>query len=266
MTMNGEARGKWTVFEAKEGFVVIRLLNPPMNVLTREMRAEIASWIERFNEDDSLRATVLTGEGARGFSAGADLKEFKRLLDENRWREHAEDEHTVYASIADSPKPVIAALHGFVLGGGLELALACDLRIADEETKLGLPEAKIGIFPAGGGTERLPRLIGIPKALELMWLGEPIAAEEALRIGLVNRVVPPGRSLATAEAWAATIAARPLTSIRTIKALVRGGMEMNFGKAESLAVEALGELFRTHDLREGVEAFLEKRSPRFEHR
>jgi enoyl-CoA hydratase/carnithine racemase len=175
-------------------------------------------------------------------------------------------EHDAYQRLQRLPQPVIAALRGYVLGGGLELALACDLRVADETAQLGLPEIRLGVFPAGGGTQRLSRLIGAPRAKELMLLGEPIDVHEAQRLGLVNRVVPPGEALDAALDLARNIAERPGLAVRAIKRAVDGGLEEGPERGEELEREQISRLYGSHDAREGVAAFLERRPPRFEHR
>src|SRR5262245_6470933 len=175
-------------------------------------------------------------------------------------------EHDTYLRVQHLPQPVIAALRGHVLGGGLELALACDLRVADETARLGLPEIRLGVFPAAGGTQRLTRLIGAPRAKELMLLGEPIDVHEARRLGLVNRVVPPGEALAAALDLARTIAEQPALAVRAIKRAVDGGLEEGPERGEELEREQISRLYGSHDAREGVAAFLERRPPRFEHR
>ena len=161
------------------------------------------------------------------------------------------------------PVPTIAAIEGHCLGGGLELALACDLRVAGETSRLGLPEVKLGVFPGGGGTERLPRLIGEARARELIYTGEPVDAREAWRIGLVNRLAPAGQALAAAQELGRVIAARPGITLRTVKAVMDRGLAMDLLQAEQVAIEAIAELFQSEAVREGVAAFLEKRAPRF---
>jgi enoyl-CoA hydratase/carnithine racemase len=207
---------------------------------------------------------VLTGAGDRAFSAGSDIREFPRDAEAGRQRSIAE--HACYDAIERLPQPVIAALHGHVLGGGLELALACDLRIADASTRLGLPEVKLGVFPSGGGTQRLPRLVGAARAKELMFLGEPIDAAEAQRVGLVNRVVDPGRSLETALNLAHDLSQRPALAIQAIKQAVDIGLREGPVAGQAAEDELIASLFTSHDVAEGVSALLAKRAPQFEHR
>ena len=207
---------------------------------------------------------MLAGAGDRAFSAGSDVREFPR--DPAAGMRRARLEHDSYRRLQQMPQPVVAALWGHVLGGGLELALACDLRVADESTTIGLPEIRLGIFPAGGGTQRLPRIIGPARAKEMMMLGESIDADEALRLGLVNRVVPAGRALESAMELARTIAEQPGLAIRAIKRAVDGGLDEGPERGEELERELIAPLFASFDAREGVTAFRERRPPRFEHR
>ena len=156
---------------------VVTVQNPPLNLLTMAMRARLREIAEELVRDESVRAVVITGDGDRAFSAGSDIREFPS--DAAAGRRRAEDEHACYDAIETLPQPTVAALRGHVLGGGLELALACDFRIAEEDCALGQPELRIGVFPSGGGTQRLPRLIGLGKAQELILLGETVGASEA---------------------------------------------------------------------------------------
>jgi enoyl-CoA hydratase/carnithine racemase len=178
-------------------------------------------------------------------------------------RQRTVHEHMLYNRLDFFSVPTIAAIEGYCLGGGLELALACDIRVASENSQLGLPEVKLGVFPGGGGTERLPRLVGEARARELIYTGEPIDAREAWRIGLVNRLAPTGQSLAASQKLGATIAAHADVTLRTIKAVMDRGLGMGMLEGQQLAIEALGELFQSDAVREGVAAFMEKRAPRF---
>jgi enoyl-CoA hydratase/carnithine racemase len=204
----------------------------------------------------------LIGAGGRAFSVGSDIKEFPEIIANNLGRQRAVHEHTLYNRLDFYHIPTIAAIEGHCLGGGLELALACDLRVASEASRLGLPEVKLGVFPGGGGTERLPRLIGESRARELIYTGEPVGAQEALRIGLVNRVAPAGQALAEAQSLGRTIAERPGPTLRAVKAVLDRGLAMDLLEAQQLSIDAITELWNTPAVREGVTAFLEKRPPR----
>lgn len=261
---DSQALVTWTV----EGSVAtITIDNPPLNILSWAAKDRLAACLDELWDRDDVRAVVLTGGGDRAFSVGSDVRDI--LADRERpdgADERARREHVLYNRIAAWPKPSLAAIHGYCLGGGLELALACDIRIAGAEAQLGLPEVKLGVFPSGGGTERLPRLVGSPKALELMYLGEPITAGQAFQLGLVNRVVPRGKAKQVALDMARTIAGRPHQAIRAIREVVLRNRDRPAEEGQPVATAALRRLFTTADLWEGIHAFLEKRPPQFQHR
>ena len=250
--------------ERRGAVALLTIENPPLNLLSRAVKQGLGDAFERLAGDEAVRAVVLTGAGERAFSAGSDIREFPD--DEEIGRAMSRFEHDVYERIDRFPSPVIAALDGPAYGGGLELAMACDLRIAAENVRLGLPEVRLGVFPAGGGTQRLPRLIGEGRAKLLMLLGETVSAEVAERIGLVQRVVPAGAAARAALELAERIAARPARSVRAILEAVDVGLlegrEAGFRREEDL----IARIFASEDAREGVAAFLEKREPRFTHR
>jgi enoyl-CoA hydratase/carnithine racemase len=251
---------RWTV---DGGVATLILDRPPVNALSHAVKAELTACIEEIARDDSVRCVILHGAGGRAFSVGADIKEFPQIAAEGAGRQHAVQEHTLYNRIDFFPVPTIAAIEGHCLGGGLELALACDLRVAAESAKLGLPELKLGVFPAGGGTERLPRLIGESRARELIYTGDLIEAPEAWRIGLVNRLAPAGQALAVAQALARTIAERSGHTLRVVKGVLDRGLCMAPLEAQQVSTDAISELFQSEAVQEGVRAFLEKRAPRF---
>lgn len=212
--------------------------------------------------DSDVRAVILTGAGAKAFVAGADIAEMA-LLSPDEARLFAGRGQELTRLIETMPKPVIAAVNGFALGGGCELALSCHIRIASENARFGQPEVKIGLLPGFGGSQRLPRLVGKGRALELLLTGGMIDAAEALRIGLVNKVVPSGSVVAAAEEMAGAIAANSPLAIEYCMAAVSSGLEMPL--EESLRMEAalFGLCFSSDDMREGTTAFLEKRPARF---
>ena len=212
--------------------------------------------------DPEVRCVVLTGTGDRAFCAGSDVKEFESL--QGRVGEgKLLLEKAVYRRIARLPVPTIAAIQADALGGGLELALCCDLRVADERAKLGLPEVRLGVMPGSGGTQRLPRIVGIAKAKELILMGEIISASDALEIGLVNRVAAAGRALDEAMKMAETIAERGPLAVREAKQALdlAGDMPLDEGMAREL--DASERIFASRDMLEGAQAFFEKRPPRF---
>lgn len=245
---------------------VVSVNNPPMNVLDGDVAKGLSVAFERLLDDEGTVVVILRGKGDRAFMAGADIREFPAALgNPGRAFQLAQGLHALMNGIDRFPKPTIAALHGFVLGGGMELALACDLRVCDEETKLGLPEIKLGIFPGAGGTQRLPRLIGEARAKEIMYLGEPVTAQQAHAMGLVNRVAPPGKSLELALELASAIAKHSLPALSRIKGAVDGGLERPLDEAVQLEAKLFDEVFQTEDSREGVTSFLEKRAAVFRH-
>jgi enoyl-CoA hydratase/carnithine racemase len=261
--MNKESSRRFVRWSVEGGVATVVVDRPPLNALSYQAKEEIGACLEEIAADPAVRSVVVFGAGGRAFSVGSDIKEFPEVTARRLGRQRAVHEHALYNRLDFFPVPTIAAIEGHCLGGGLELALACDLRIASQVSRLGLPEVALGVFPAGGGTERLPRLIGEARARELIYTGEPVDAQEAWRIGLVNRVAPAGQALATAQALARAIASRPAVTLRTVKSVMDRGLAMNLLQAQQLAIEAIGELFQSETVREGVAAFLEKRPPRF---
>jgi enoyl-CoA hydratase len=253
-------------WSAETGLATLVIDRPPLNPLSHQTKAELLACLEEIAADPSVRCLILHGAGGRAFSVGADIKEFPDMVARRGVREHAVQEHVLYNRIDGFPIPTIAAIEGHCLGGGLELALACDLRVAGETARLGLPEVKLGVFPGGGGTERLPRLIGESRARELIYTGEPVDAREAWRLGLVNRVSPPGQALAVAGELGRAIAERPAITLRTVKAVMDRGMCVDLLAAQQLSIDAISALFESEAVRDGVQAFLEKRPPKAEHR
>lgn len=245
--------------------VALVTLNRPEvgNAFNDAIRTGLPDLLERLDRDDACAAIVLRGAGERGFCAGADIKEGRtigtsvqerRRLLGNAWIDR----------VGRIAKPIVAALHGYCLGGGLELALACDLRIAAAGAQFGLPETGLGLIPGGGGTQRLPRLIGMGRAMDMMLTGERINAEEALRIGLVSRLAPDNAALATeALAVATRIAARPPTATAYAKEAARAGIEMDLQAGLTLEKTLFSLLMSTTDRAEAALAFKEKRAPRF---
>lgn len=214
----------------------------------------------------TVRAVVLTGAGERAFSAGADVKEFPGAADPERWRRQIRYIFDVSEKLAALPQPVVASVNGVAYGGGFELTLFCDLRLASERARFALPEVKLGLFPGTGGVQRLPALIGVARAKELLLRGDALDAADAERIGLVNRVLPADRLAAESLALAQTLAERPGRAVRTIKRLVDGTADLSAAEERDREIDANVEIIQTTDAREGFAAFLEKRPPRFQHR
>jgi enoyl-CoA hydratase len=250
-------------YAVAEHVATVTLNRPEVhNAMNEAMRRDLTRCFDTIASDDDVRAVVVTGAGDRAFSAGADIREFVEPLVPVRFREQRR--RLDFRQAMDRCwQPIVAAVNGFALGGGLELALACDLRIADAGASLGLTEINLAIIPGGGGTQRLPRLVGRGKALELILTGARIPADEALRIGLVERVVPSGEALKAATELARTMAAKAPVALRYAKEAVVKGLELPL--ADGLRLEGdLSTLLRTtEDRLEGAKAFLEKRAPRW---
>jgi enoyl-CoA hydratase len=245
---------------------VLTLDNPPLNVLSQAMYRRLEAIVDELAASETIRAVVLTGAGERAFSAGADVKEFPGASDPERWRRQIRYIWDVSAKLAGLPQPVVAAINALAYGGGFELMLFCDLRLASERARFALSEVKLGLFPGTGGVQRLPGLIGVARAKELLLRGEPIDAAEAERIGLVNRVLPADRVAAESLALAQSLAERPARAVRTIKRLVDGAAGLSAAEERDREIEANVEIIQTADAREGSAAFIEKRPPRFHHR
>jgi enoyl-CoA hydratase len=233
-----------------------------LNAMNVETIEELKTAFQEFASDPEVRAVILTGAGEKAFVAGADISEFVHL-DAELGRHFSRKGQDLTRSIENFPKPVIAAINGFALGGGTEIALACHIRLASENAKLGQPEVKLGIIPGYGGTQRLARLVGKGKAMELILTGRMIDAREAAETGLVNKVVPAGELLAAAEALAReAIKNGPLAVAYSIEAINRG-LDGSLDEGLELEAEIFGRACATEDFKEGAKAFLEKRKPDF---
>ncbi|QKE73418.1 enoyl-CoA hydratase [Arthrobacter citreus] len=249
--------------ERKGQVAVVTIDNPPMNTFSTAVKGELSKTFKELNSDDNVLAIILTGAGQRAFMAGADIRELPEKIGNSNLMSEFMDNHEFFNCIDFSPKPTIAVINGFALGGGCELALTCDLRIAEEHAFIGVPEVKLGLLPGAGGTQRLPRLVGEAKAKELLFTGDHISAEEALRIGLVNKVVPSGEGIEAAMKLAAKICNNSPAALRNIKKAVDEGLELTIHLALGREAELFQELFLKDDVKEGVQAFLEKRRPNF---
>jgi len=246
------------------GYVTI---NRPkvMNALNRETVREIRSAVSSMNEDPEVSVIILTGAGEKAFAAGADIAELAEL-DGISGKELAESGQEAFSFIESAPKVTIAAVNGFALGGGCELAMACTIRIASENAKFGQPEVNLGIIPGYGGTQRLARLVGKGRAMELILTGRMINAEEALRIGLVSRVTKPEELMAEAKDLASKLAEKGPLALSAAKEAVDRGCEMGLREALSLEAALFSGLCATSDMKEGMKAFLEKRKAQFQRR
>jgi len=237
------------------GIGTIRLDRPPMNALNHACAAQIRQAAQQAAQRDDIRAVIVYG-GERVFAAGADVKEMASVS-AAEMPALAVELSSSFALVADIPKPTVAAITGFALGGGCELALCCDRRIAAEDAKLGQPEILLGIIPGAGGTQRLPRLIGPSRAKELIYTGRFARADEALRIGLVDEVVAAGEVYAAARRWAQQFVAGPARALAAAKAAVDDGLDVDLSEGLRLEGEAFAALAHTEDRVTGMRSFLE---------
>jgi enoyl-CoA hydratase len=251
--------------EVKEGIATITLNRPEvLNALNSQVFNELAEAAADLGADEAVRVVLLTG-GTKVFAAGADIKQ---MVDTTAVEMTLTDKpsHRAFQLLENLPKPVIAVIAGYALGGGLELALTADFRIASDNAQLGLPEIKLGILPGGGGTQRLPRLIGAGLAKELIFTGDFIDAQEAHRIGLVNKVVPVEELFTEAEKLARKLAERGAVALRLAKSAVNEGLRMDLEAGIKYEHQCFSMLFATEDQKEGMKAFIEKRKPQFKGR
>jgi enoyl-CoA hydratase len=245
------------------GVAKLTLNNPPLNLVTLEMTRQLIDALEELEEDESVRAVVVTGAGDKAFCAGSDVKEFAAVRDRVVEKKLAR-ENEAFSGFETLSRPVVAAIEGLAYGGGCEISMACDLRIVGEGARFALPEVKLGVVPGSGGLFRLPELVGPARAMELMYLGDPIGAREAERIGLVNQVVPDGEALSRALDIARRISRQPKEAVAAIKRGVRESARASRTEAVRLTLELSDHVFRSEDCAEGIRAFFEKREPRFE--
>jgi enoyl-CoA hydratase/carnithine racemase len=254
------------LYEKKEGIATVTLNRPKsMNSLSSQLLKELVNVLAVISQDDEIKVVILTGS-EKFFAAGADITEIGNLSNSVDAHRFLKDAQVVYNEIEDLEKPVIAAISGVALGGGCELALACDLRIAADNAMFGQPEIKIGVIPGGGGTQRLPRIIGPTKAKELLYTGDFIDAQEAYRVGLVNKVVPVSTLIDESRKMALKIARQPGFALKITKIAVNGGLNMDIKSAMAYEARCFELLFSTEDQKEGMKAFVEKRKPVFKDR
>jgi enoyl-CoA hydratase/carnithine racemase len=249
--------------ERESGVAVLTVQRPQrLNALDSRTLDELEKAALAFQQDDSLHSAILTGAGDKAFVAGADINEIARDTPDLA-RTRAMRGQRVFDLIEHLGKPVIAAVNGFALGGGCELAMACTLRLAADTARFGQPEINLGLIPGFAGTQRLVRLVGKSKALEMILTGDSITAQEALVIGLVNRIVPAADLMTEARSLAAQLAAKPRVAVRYALEAVNRGAEMSFADACQLEAALFGMVTATDDMKEGTRAFLEKRKPEF---
>ncbi|MFC0272986.1 enoyl-CoA hydratase [Metabacillus herbersteinensis] len=251
---------------SKEGNIATILIkNPPLNVLNVDVIEQLSLVADEIVSDFNIKVVILTGSGTKAFVAGGDIKGFPDWM--GKGMEEAKEKslwlQKPLNKIDRLPQPTIAAINGHALGGGCELALCCDIRIAEEHVQIGLPEIKLGLFPGAGGTQRLPRLIGKSKAKEMIFTGEALTAEKAKQIGLVSHVVPAGKSLEKAKELAKKMCSFSLPSLSYAKRAIDDGCEQSIEKGLVIEAVNFGHVFQTKDVKEGVEAFIQKRKPNF---
>ena len=249
----------------EERLAVVTINRPPVNALNHEVLDALEGAFDQLADDRSLGVVILTGAGEKAFVAGADINEFPKINSTNGEKLSRRGQQ-VFQKIADLPVPVIAAINGFALGGGLELALACDIRVITDNARVGLPEVTLGIFPGYAGTQRLPRLIASGKAKELIFTGEMIDAKEAYRIGLADHFTGAGEAVEKARAIAGKILKAAPIAVRLAKTAVNRGLEQRLEEGQKTEAAFFAELCDTEDQKEGANAFLEKRPPVFKGR
>lgn len=253
--------GDFVRWEIVDGIGTIRLDRPPMNALNTQVQEELRAAAGAATADAGVRAVIVYG-GAKVFAAGADIKEMADMsyID---MVDRAAALSSAFDAIARIPKPVVAAVTGYALGGGCELALACDWRVVAEDARLGQPEIKLGVIPGAGGTQRLARLVGPARAKDIVLSGRLVDAAEALRIGLADRVVPAAEVYDAAVALVRPYVDGPAQAVRAAKLAIDGGLEMDLASGLAWESQLFAALFATEDRREGMAAFVDKRTPRF---
>ncbi|MBS3784935.1 MAG: enoyl-CoA hydratase/isomerase family protein [Anaerolineae bacterium] len=262
--------GEWQNIrtEVEDRIALLTIDHPPVNSFNAQVVTELDEAVDELMADDEVKAIVVTGGGTNAFVAGADIPEIRELL-ENPEGDYAEARafiergQGVHRKIETATKPVIAAINGFCLGGGLELAMACHMRICSDRARLGQPEMNLGLIPGWGGTQRLPRIVGKGKALEMILTGDMITAQEAYRIGLVNKVVPAGAILKEARGLARKIVSKSKFPVAATLRAVTEGLEVTVEEGLEIEKKQFVGLADTEDIREGLSAFLEKRQPEF---
>jgi enoyl-CoA hydratase len=251
------------LYEKRDAIAIVTINRPAVrNALNSATVRELGAAFEQAKNDAAVRVVILTGAGEKAFVAGADINELA-VQNPVSGKEYALSGQKTFTAIENLGKPVIAAVNGFALGGGCELAMACTFRIASENASLGQPEVKLGIIPGYGGSQRLPRLVGKGPAMQILLTGEMVSAADALRIGLVNQVVPQSELLATAETIAKKIIANAPVAVKFVLEAVNRGMEMTENEGQFLEATLFGLCCATDDMKDGTKAFLEKRAANF---
>lgn len=250
-------------FEKEDGIGIVKINRPKvLNALNQDTMRDIKDVIESIRQDKEVAVVIITGADDKSFVAGADISEMCGMsaLEGRAWGKFGQ---SVFNSIENLPQPVIAAVNGYALGGGCELAMSCDIRIASDKAKFGQPEVLLGVIPGFAGTQRLPRLIGKGRSKELLYTGDQISADEAHRIGLVNKVVPAAELMDSAKAMAKKIMSCGPIAVQLCKVAVNEGLDVDFESGQAYEGEVFGLCFATEDQKEGMTAFVEKRKANF---
>ena len=254
---------KYIIYEKSDGVATITLNRPEaLNAFSKDVVSEILHVLEDVKNDENVRVVVLTGAGEKAFSAGADIKSMAGM-NALKARELSLMGEKLCVALENLEKPVVAALNGYALGGGLEVAMSCDLRIASENARVGQTEVNIGLIPGWGGTQRLTRLVGMTKAKELVFTGKMIDAKTAEQIGILNMVVPADKFRETVRQFALELSSKAPVAVKVAKVLMNKGSDIGLDSALALEREGFGVVASTEDLKEGVSAFTEKRKPIF---
>jgi len=248
--------------EIAEKIALISLNNPPGNSLKMGLLQDLDRVIDEQHANPDVKVLIITGAG-KTFASGADIEEIGKLNSAHQAKDMSSFGQKVFLKLETGPKPVIAAINGFCLGGGLELAMSCHMRIASDRALMGLPEISLGIIPGFGGTQRLPRIVGMSKATQMILAGDQVRSEEALVIGLVNMVVPKDTLIDEAKKLASKFTGKSAISLRQALKSIAKGSQSEISAAMDIESSCFSELYGTHDMKEGVSAFLEKRKPNF---
>ncbi|MBI2093312.1 MAG: enoyl-CoA hydratase/isomerase family protein [Candidatus Omnitrophica bacterium] len=255
--------GAWVKVSIEDRLAIVTIDHPPVNALNRQTIQELGEAFEGIASNSSAKVAIITGGGSFAFVAGADIKEVAQITSVEAAKEMAALGQAVFLKIQRMQKPVIAAINGVCLGGGLELAMSCHLRISGDRVRFGQPEVNLGIIPGWGGTQRLPRLIGKAKAMEWILTGDMIMAQEAARLGLVNQVVPQDQVLKAAKDLARKIASKSAVAVSAAVSAMEQGIDVSIEEGLAKEAEAFSKVAASEDSKEGIKAFLEKRQPQF---
>jgi enoyl-CoA hydratase/carnithine racemase len=253
-------------YSVEERVATLTIDHPPVNAFNTQTVQDLDAALDMALEDEDVKVIILTGAGTMAFVAGADIGEINEIKVADHAMQLSRGGHDVFRKIETSRKPVIAAINGVCLGGGLEMAMSCHIRVVGDRARLGQPEINLGIIPGWGGTQRLPRIVGPSKAAEMILTGDPITAQEAYRLGLVNKVVPMGDVLKEAKGLARKIAGKSAVAIRCAMDAIERGRHLPLDQAEEVEIKQFGEICESEDMKEGVQAFLQKRQPQFKDR